>query len=184
MVMELVRGMTIRRLLRTGYRFEAKEVVEIAHQAADALRAVRAAGLIHRDVKPENLMIQEGNRLKVLDLGLARRLDRCQSQITEKGAIVGTLPYAAPEILKGGQADTRSDIYSLGLVRCEMPARRPLFEGDHPAPILNQIVEGKREVSLPRGVPQGLHALVEKMIAREPASCPWSMSEVISLLRS
>ena len=124
---ELVEGVTLRRGINRG-KFNVKEAVEIAMQVASALSAAHAAGIIHRDIKPENLMVRRDGYVKVLDFGLAKLTelgdsDPNQSGLsnsTQAGTVLGTINYMSPEQARGQEIDSRTDIFSLGVVLYEM----------------------------------------------------------------
>src|SRR5581483_6150230 len=127
-VMEYYSGATAGHLLKQHKRLPPKRVVDIAGQTADALAYAHAAGhLVHRDVKPENLMVGEGWHVKVLDFGLARVLGA--KSITSAGTVVGSLYYVSPEQLKNKTLDGRSDVYALGVSMYEMLSGRRPFLG-------------------------------------------------------
>jgi len=134
-VMEYVEGRTLRDMLKES-RFDHGQVIDIASQIAEGLAEAHAHGVVHRDVKPGNIMLNSKGRVKILDFGLAK-LSRSnlhiagsgEDSLSMPGALIGTLRYMAPEQVLGRSADQRSDIFSLGAVLYEMAAGRPLFEG-------------------------------------------------------
>jgi serine/threonine protein kinase len=177
--MELVRGQTLTKLIpRRG--FPLNKFFDIAIPMADAVAAAHEKGVIHRDLKPDNAMVAEDGRIKVLDFGLARPVKglaqegAVQSELptearTREGRIVGTVAYMSPEQAEGKQIDTRSDIFSLGIVLFEMLTGRRPFEGDSPASILSSIL---KDIPLPvtelaPGVPRELAKLVKRCLTRD-----------------
>jgi eukaryotic-like serine/threonine-protein kinase len=121
MVMERVRGQSLDELLRTrGARIGIKDSLTLITQVADGLAYAHSMGVIHRDIKPANLMITDTGLVKIMDFGIARA--RGSQRLTRDGGIVGTLPYMAPEQLRGEPGDERSDLYSLAIVLYEMLA--------------------------------------------------------------
>jgi serine/threonine protein kinase len=170
LVMEFVPGETLQqRIDRTG-PFETVEVVAIGRQIAEALAAAHAAGLIHRDVKPANVLIEEGvgPQVKLTDFGLARAAD--DASLTQSGLIPGTPLYMAPEQARGEDADHRADLFSLGSVLYTMCTGRPPFRAANALAVLKRVQE-----ETPRSiraiipeVPEWLCALIEKLQAKNP----------------
>jgi eukaryotic-like serine/threonine-protein kinase len=141
LVMELVEGETLSHLLRQG-PLPLDKTLQYAMQIADALSAAHAKGIVHRDLKPGNVIITK-NGVKVLDFGLAKlsaatfagdsnssNVETLTEPITDKGAVLGTLPYMSPEQVEGKEATERSDIFAFGSVLCEMVTGKRPFLGD------------------------------------------------------
>jgi serine/threonine protein kinase len=127
--MQRLDGGNLREHLRRGGPLGVVQAVELAQQALGGLAAAHARRLIHRDVKPSNLFLTHDGVLKVLDFGIARHLDPGQCELlTEPGMVMGTLRYMAPEQLRGGDADARTDVYGVALVLWELIARRHPFD--------------------------------------------------------
>src|SRR3954454_19291748 len=120
--MELVHGITLRQLIDRDGAVGVGEAAAITYQVADALSVAHARGLIHRDVKPGNVLVQPDDRVKVTDFGIAKAADNAGDELTRTGMVVGTARYLAPEQVNGVAVDERSDVYSLGLVMYEMLA--------------------------------------------------------------
>src|ERR671911_1121812 len=170
--MEYVDGRTLADVLRTNDRVTAKQGAEIASEVAAALGFAHAAGLVHRDVKPANILIGSNGQVKVADFGIARAMNApTESNLTQVGAVMGTATYFSPEQAQGAQPDPRSDLYSLGVVMYEMIAGRPPFTGDNPVSIayrqvhdyptpLNQLVADE---------PRPFEAIVAKLLTKDPA---------------
>jgi len=177
-VMEHVAGRSVEAILREQRRLQPGRAVDIAMRVADALGAAHRAGIVHRDVKPANVMIADGASVKVLDFGIARALDG--TALTHSATVLGTAAYMAPEQVLGHPADERSDIYSLGCVLYAMIAGQPPFDGETVAAILHQQVnvdpQPLRAVE-PR-VPEALDALVTGMLAKSPDARPQSTAQV------
>jgi predicted ATPase len=175
-VTELVDGLTLRDWVR-GERPPLSELVEAVRQAALALAAAHGAGIVHRDVKPENLMRRRDGYVKVLDFGIAKALappdaaaetdDRLAA--TQPGMVLGTIRYMSPEQAGGEEVDGRTDVWSLGIVLYELAAGRPPFEKGSPAATLVEIVSREPE-PLSRLVPHAPEALcrvVERALRKE-----------------
>jgi serine/threonine-protein kinase len=164
---EYIEGETLRqRLARGPLRFS--EAVDIAIGVTSALVAAHEAWIVHRDVKPENIMLRRDRGVKVLDFGVATLAGGGDSTdpLRRPGALVGTLHYLSPEQVRGEQIiDTRSDVYSLGVVRYEMLAGYPPFVGETPLDVLAAIVEGDAP-PLPDAVPLALHTITEKAMRK------------------
>ena len=145
--MELVRGTVLAdRIARDGMR--VAEFLELAIPMADALAAAHGSGVVHRDLKPQNVMVSEDGRVKVLDFGLAQAdalIDEGGSElthrITQEGHVVGTFAYIAPEQAEGRRVDTRSDIFSLGAAFYQMLAGEPAFKGSTAVSTLAAVIK-------------------------------------------
>jgi len=127
-VMELLDASTLRRYLDEHHTVDADTTVRIGLRLLDALEAAHRAGLVHRDVKPSNILLCADGRVKIADFGIAKADD--QTELTQEGALVGTATYLAPEQLLGGTIDGRADLYSLGIVLYECLTGRVPFQGD------------------------------------------------------
>jgi serine/threonine-protein kinase len=150
-VMELLDGVTLRQHLDDNGPLDADTTVRIALRLLDALEAAHRAGLVHRDVKPSNILLCRDGRVKIADFGIAKSDDH--TELTQDGTLVGTASYLAPEQLLGGSVDARADLYSLGIVLYECLTGRVPFDGDTGA-----------AVALPR-----VAAAVMRALARDPA---------------
>ena len=184
LVMELVEGAPLSVLLRDGLAAERTldrdAVRDLLAQAGDAIGAAHAAGIVHRDVKPANLMVTPSGQLKVTDFGIARAADG--AGITQTGAVMGTPQYLSPEQAQGQSATSRSDVYSLGVVAFECLAGRRPFEADSPiATALAHIREPLPD--LPGDVPADLAAVVRRALAKDPAERYADGTEFAAALR-
>ncbi|HVO82533.1 MAG TPA: serine/threonine-protein kinase, partial [Terriglobales bacterium] len=137
LVMEYVEGSSLRQRLRTSGRVPVPEFLELALQCAEALAAAQKKGIVHRDIKPENILVTPGGQVKILDFGLAKHLpaageeDATVSVDSLDRSLAGTPGYMAPEVLLGGEADHRSDIFALGVVFYEMLTGLHPFRTEH-----------------------------------------------------
>jgi len=150
-VTEFVEGKSLRELMQSG-PIELTRIVDIATQIATALAAAQATGIVHRDIKPENVMIRSDGIVKVLDFGLAKLCDSAAAPLdpeavtrdlmhTSPGVVMGTASYMSPEQAQGLIVDTRSDLWSLGVVLFEMVAQRTPFEGSTSMEVIARIIE-------------------------------------------
>jgi serine/threonine protein kinase/WD40 repeat protein len=185
LVMEFIPGETLQqRLDRTG-PLDVPEILSIGRQIAEGLTAAHETGLIHRDVKPANVLIEAGPhpRVKLTDFGLARAAD--DASITQSGLVAGTPLYMAPEQARGETLDHRADLFSLGSVLYVMCTGRPPFRASTPLAILKRVCEDTprpiREV-IPE-TPLWLCDLITRLHAKDPAARFQSVREVADLLR-
>ena len=187
MIMEYVPGDSLYNVVRSGGPWRVPDAAKYFMQVADGLEAAHGAGLIHRDVKPSNLMITPEGDAKILDLGLARAAADDDSKLTRQNALIGTLDYASPEQLaNASKADARSDLYSLGCTMYFTLSGRAPFEGGD---MLNKIYKQKMEEPPPlekitRAVPAGFAAIVRKLMAKDPAERHASAAELKADLRA
>jgi len=137
-VMEFVPGKSLADILKEERPLEPARAADIAAQVADALSAAHAAGIIHRDIKPGNIMVEPNGSVKVLDFGIARAVDG--HSLTQTATVLGTSAYMSPEQALGQPVDARSDIYSLGCVLYEMLTGQPPFVADVAAAVMHQHV--------------------------------------------
>ena len=169
-VMEYVAGRTLAQVLEQEGRLQPERAAEIARSVAQALSFAHSAGIIHRDVKPANIMLGSGGGVKVMDFGIARALS--SQTLTQTATVLGTASYLSPEQAQGEAVDARSDIYSLGVVLYEMLTGRPPFSGDSPVAVAYKHV--REDPPLPSSiapeVPQELEAIVMKAMAKNPAN--------------
>jgi serine/threonine-protein kinase len=183
-VMECVPGASLAEILARSAPLPIPQAVEIAARVADALAAAHAAGIVHRDVKPGNVMVLPTGAVKVLDFGIARAA--ADAALTRTTMVLGSAPYIAPEVALGQSADARSDIYSLGCVLYEMLTGRPPFLADLPAAVMNQhtSVPPRPPRELETGIPASLEALVMRMLAKPPEARPQPAASVAPALRA
>src|SRR5689334_23062167 len=181
LVMELVSGPDLAQLMRTAGLPSAKLVADIAVQGARALDAAHAAGIVHRDVKPGNLLLAPDGTLKMTDFGIAKRAG---NETTGLGVLLGTASYVSPEQVRGGAATPASDWYSLGCVLYELLAGTPPFTGATVEAVMHQHLQAQPAPIVRNDVTPALSALVMQMLAKNPADRPSSAAEVTALLAS
>jgi len=183
LVMEYINGPTLDQRLKRGGPVEIKEVLRIGLQAARGLAAAHAQGLVHRDVKPGNILLENGvQRVKITDFGLARAVD--DASLTRPGDIAGTPLYMSPEQACGEPVDHRSDLFSLGSVLYALCTGRPPFQGDNTAAVMKRVREDAPQPmrDAKADVPDWMQAIVAKLHAKDPAERFQSAAEVADLL--
>jgi beta-lactam-binding protein with PASTA domain/predicted Ser/Thr protein kinase len=178
-VMEYVEGKTLAEYLAGGGRIMPDRAIDIAMAACNALEAAHAQGVIHRDIKPGNIMLNERGEVKVTDFGIAR-VTTTGETVAQTAAILGTASYLSPEQAQGLPVDGRSDIYSLGCVLFEMVTGRPPFMGDSPVAVASkQVLEQPIPPSrLNPDVTADLDAVILRALAKNPANRYQSAEEM------
>ena len=169
LVMELVPGETLADALGRDGRMEPERATAIARAIARALTVAHAAGIVHRDVKPANVMLAADGRIRLMDLGIARSLEG--ADLTRTTSILGSPNYVSPEQARGERVDARSDLYSLGCVLYEMLAGRPPFDAESPVAVAYKHVhEEPSPPSAEAPVPAWLDAVTLRAMAKDPAA--------------
>jgi beta-lactam-binding protein with PASTA domain/serine/threonine protein kinase len=183
LVMELVTGRTLRDLLRERGVLSPPEAVSIMEPVLGALAAAHRAGLVHRDVKPENILLSDDGVVKVADFGLARAIEADASS-TRTGLMMGTVAYCPPEQISRGSADARSDVYSAGVVLFELLTGTAPYLGDSAMAVAYQHVNSDvpRPSSRRPGVPGPLDELVLRATSREPSGRPLDAGAMLAEL--
>ena len=170
--MEYVEGRTLRDILAAEGRLLPRRALEITAAICAALEQAHAAGIVHRDIKPGNVMVTPTGEVKVMDFGIARALTSSTSTMTQTAAVVGTAHYLSPEQARGEHVDARSDIYSTGCVLYELLTGAPPFTGESAVAVAYQHV---REDPAPPStvepdVPADLDAIVLVAMAKNPVN--------------
>jgi serine/threonine protein kinase/beta-lactam-binding protein with PASTA domain len=169
-VMEFVDGRTVRDLLIEGHRLLPERTLEITSGVLRALEYSHQAGIVHRDIKPGNVMVTRNGDVKVMDFGIARAMSDTQATMTQTAQVIGTAQYLSPEQARGERVDARSDLYSTGCLMYELLTGRPPFTGDSPVAIAYQHV---RENPVPPSrvdpsLPPWADSIVLKAMAKSP----------------
>src|SRR5271170_84304 len=179
-VMEFVDGRTVRDLLQEGHRLLPERSLEIIDGVLRALEYSHQAGIVHRDIKPGNVMVTRNGDVKVMDFGIARAMNDAQATMTQTAQVIGTAQYLSPEQARGERVDARSDLYSTGCLLYELLTGRPPFTGDSPVAIAYQHV---RENPVPPSrvdpeIPSWADSIVLKAMAKDPGDRYQSAGEM------
>ncbi|WP_206491333.1 Stk1 family PASTA domain-containing Ser/Thr kinase [Rhodococcus sp. KRD162] len=179
-VMEYVDGDTLRDIVRAEGPMAPRRAMEVIADVCAALDFSHRNGIVHRDVKPANIMINHAGAVKVMDFGIARAIADSSSPMTQTAAVIGTAQYLSPEQARGEQVDARSDVYSLGCVLFEILTGEPPFTGDSPVAVAYQHV--REDPQLPSlvndTVPRELDSIILKAMAKNPANRYQSAAEM------
>ncbi len=168
-VMQLVSGESLDQRLRRVGKLPINDAIRLAAQAAAGLSAAHASGLIHRDIKPGNMLLEEpADRLKLTDFGLARSAE--DLRLTRTGFVSGTPLYMAPEQAKGDDSDQRADLFSLGIVLYECLAGKPPFDGKTPLAVLRRVADEPHEPlnHFSPDVPKWFEDVIDRLLAKDP----------------
>jgi eukaryotic-like serine/threonine-protein kinase len=183
-VFELIEGENLKELVERGGPLPVRRVVELGLEVGRALAFAHAQGLVHRDVKPQNVLLNGDGLAKVTDFGIARSIDAVGH--TETGTVLGTSHYIAPEQARGEKVDAQTDIYSFGIVLYELLAGEVPYAGDNFLSVaMKHVNDPVPDVSRVRpDTPLRLASLIERCMAKLPADRPASMDEVVSELEA
>ena len=175
--MEFVEGTTLKELIRVRGRLPVQVLLPIAKQLCRALEVAHEAGVIHRDIKPQNMVVERDGTLKVMDFGIARLASRTPQQgLTQAGMVIGTPEYMSPEQLLGDELDVRADIYSAGVVLYECLTGRLPFEAPTPIVLISRVLEDTPAAphTLHDDIPVAISNLVMRAMSREREARPLS----------
>ena len=186
LVMELIEGHTLREYLNERGRFEIKDAINYLTPILSALSAAHDLGIVHRDVKPENILISKDGRIKIADFGLARGELIGTTMTAESSVILGSVSYLSPEQVQRGIADSRSDVYAAGIVAYEMFTGEKPFNGDSPIQIaymhVNEAIPRLR--SKRKEIPQALDDLIASATSKNPDDRPRTAGEFLARLHT
>ena len=179
LTMEYVEGITVRELLDTRGRLGTSSTLAIATQLAHSLSVAHEHGVIHRDIKPQNLLLDDAGVLKVMDFGVARLAER-SSTLTEVGLVLGTPAYMPPEQLLAEPVDARSDLYAAGVVLYECLTGKPPFEAASVTSLVAKLLtqEARPPVAVNAEIPPALSALIMRLLAKKPDDRVQSAAEL------
>lgn len=188
--MELVEGQALSKTIPAD-GMATEQVLKYAEQMADALAHAHERNVLHRDLKCSNVVVTPEGRIKILDFGLAKRMEGVAdaatlsnvSPLTQAGSIAGTLHYLAPEVLGGAPADARSELWALGVMVYEMAAGEPPFQGRTSFEVTSAILKDAPR-PLPVHVPPGLRAVIQRCLAKEPGQRYQRAGEVLAALEA
>jgi serine/threonine-protein kinase len=167
LAMELVEGHTLRDVIRSESPMSPARALALLEPVVSALAAAHRAGLIHRDVKPENVLIAEDGRIKVADFGLARAVSADTQHTATGGVLIGTVSYLAPELVVNGRADARADVYAVGVLLYELLTGSKPHEAESPIQVAYKHVH--EDVPPPSRLVPGIPAYVDALVARATA---------------
>jgi serine/threonine-protein kinase len=181
-VMQYVEGWTLAELLRECGPVSPREALEVVVEVAHGLEAAHGAGLIHRDIKPGNIIISKRGEIKIMDFGLVKDMFKEGEDLTQSGQILGSPHYMSPEQCQGRVLDGRSDIYSLGVTLYYMLTRRKPFEGETAVSVILKHMEGRfiNPKTYRPELPDELCRFIERMLSKDPNKRPQSAGEVIT----
>jgi serine/threonine-protein kinase len=179
-VMEFVNGRTLKEVLAAEQRLQPRRALEVIADICAALEFSHRHGIIHRDIKPGNVMVTQNGQVKVMDFGIARALASGATTMTQTSAVIGTAQYLSPEQARGESVDARSDVYAAGCVLFELLCGHPPFVGDSPVSVAYQHVreDPKAPSDINHDVPPDVDAIVLKALAKNPLNRYQSAQEM------
>ena len=179
LVMEFVEGSTLKALIKDKGKLSSDQALYIARQIAEGLASIHERGVIHRDIKPQNIMVRPDGSVKVMDFGIAKSVD--MGTLTGAGLMIGTPHYISPEQAMGKKVDQRADIYSLGVVLYEMLTGQLLFDGDSPVSVLMKHLHDPvpSDWAQQHNIPPAVADLVNRCLAKDPADRYQNAGELV-----
>ena len=185
LVMELVEGSTLRDFLNENGPLSVEQTIQFITPVLSALAAAHLIGIIHRDVKPENILISKDGRIKVADFGLARNMTMAQTMTAESSVVLGSVSYLSPEQVQRGIADARSDVYAIGIVLFEMLLGKKPYDGETPIQIayrhVNDRIPNVKEFE--SDIPEMIADLIFQATAPNPDQRPKDAEQLLSKVR-
>jgi tetratricopeptide (TPR) repeat protein/predicted Ser/Thr protein kinase len=177
--MEFIEGEDLSSILARRGKLPVQEAAAIIRQACLGLEVAHAEGVVHRDLKPQNIMLDQQGKVSVMDFGIARSID--ESNLTRTGALLGTPTYMSPEQAQGHKVDARSDLYTLGIIFYELVTGTPPFSADSPMATLVRRIQEKPAppVSLEPSLPPAVNAIILKMLATNAADRYQNAGEIL-----
>ena len=180
-VMEYVEGRTLRDVLRTQGRMLPQRALEIVADVCAALEHAHEQGIVHRDIKPGNVMLNSQGTVKVMDFGIARAISGSSNTMTQTAAVIGTAQYLSPEQARGEHVDARSDVYSTGCLLYELLTHQPPFTGDSPVAVAYQHV--LEDPTLPSTLNPDVEPAVESIVMKAMAKNPGNRYQTAAEMR-
>lgn len=182
-VMEYINGYTLKEIIRSKGKLTTDETIRYSLQMAEALQHAHRNSIVHRDIKPHNIMITDDNRIKVTDFGIARAVT--SSTVTTTSNVLGSVHYFSPEQARGGYTDEKSDIYSLGIVMYEMITGKVPYDGESPISVALKHIQ--EEIVLPsqidNTIPANLESIIMKCVQKRQSDRYNNITELISDLK-
>jgi serine/threonine-protein kinase len=184
--MEYFPGQDLAQILKKEGSLSLDRTLGISAQLCEGLAAAHELGIVHRDIKPPNILVDDAQTAKIVDFGLAWMGEATKSRLTQSGILVGTPEYISPEQITGGEVDGRADLYSLGVVIYEMLSGRQAFKGNNAVNVLFQHLEADVEPlsQVVPTIPAAVNDLVMRCMAKKPADRPESAPALLEMIRA